>query len=94
MGTEMLSLEEKAYCRALESLRKKDYITADRELETCQALFADSRGMQIISQATRLLAYIQSEKQTNESKKQSIKETIDNGEETVICGQGQQEETS
>jgi hypothetical protein len=89
----MLSREEKAYCRALEALQKKDYITADKEFGNCDSLFAESRGYKIISEATRLLVQLQKEKEQLSNIETEIEEAVCHGEETVVCGQGEQEET-
>lgn len=87
----MLSLEEKSYCRALEALRKKDYITADKEFKACRSLFADSTGIKIISEATRILVVLQEEKQKLEINEERIQEAIRHGEKAIVCGQGKQE---
>jgi hypothetical protein len=89
----MLSLEEKAYCRALEALKKRDYVTADREFDNCASMFADSRGFKIISEAARMLARLRNEKSNTVNIKTEIKESVSHGEETIVCGQGEQEET-
>ncbi len=88
----MLSAEEKAYCRALEALRRKDYLSADKEFEACRSLFANNRGRQIITEAARLMVEVGREKRERENIKQFIEEASTNGKETNICGQGQQEE--
>lgn len=89
----MLSAEEKAYCRALEALRKKDYLSADKEFKACRSLFANNRGRQIITEAAHLMVEIGREKRERIRIKQFIKETAPDGKETVVCGQGQQEES-
>ncbi len=87
----MLSSDEKCYCRALEALRKKDYITADKEFEACRELFADSAGMKIISEATRILVALKDEKHKLNSIEETIQEAISHGEKAIVCGQSQQE---
>jgi len=89
----MLSKEEKAYCRALEALRNKDYITADKEFVNCSALFSESRGFKLISEATRMLVQLHREKEKLSKIETEIEEAVCHGEKTVICGQGEQEET-
>lgn len=89
----MLSAEEKAYCRALEALRKKDYLSADKEFKACRSLFANNRGRQIITEAARLMVEIGREKSEQNRMNQFIEEAETNGKETIICGQGQQKES-
>jgi TolA-binding protein len=89
----MLKKEEKAYCRALEALQNKDYTAADKEFESCSDLYADSQGFNIISEATKLLAELKREKKKFDKTENEIEEAVCHGEETVVCGQGQQEET-
>jgi outer membrane protein assembly factor BamD (BamD/ComL family) len=89
----MLSKEEKAYCRALEALQNKDYQTADKEFERCRSLYADSKGFHIIAEATRMLAFIRAEQQKQTITASAIEETFSHGEETVVRGQSEQEET-
>ncbi|MCK5125577.1 MAG: hypothetical protein KAR42_04920 [candidate division Zixibacteria bacterium] len=89
----MLSFEEKSYCRALEALRKKDYITADKEFEACKSLYVDSAGIKIISEAVRTLVALRDEKKKLEKREITIQETVNHGEEAIVCGQGQQEES-
>lgn len=89
----MLTQEEKAYCRALEALKKKDYITADKEFGNCGAMFGESRGFQLISEATGMLVQLHKEKAKLLKIQTEIEEAVCHGKETVICGQGEQEET-
>lgn len=87
----MLSPEEKSYCRALEALRKKDYITADKEFKACRSLFTGSKRVKIISEATRILVVLQEEKQKQKINEERIQEAISHGEKAIVCGQGEQE---
>lgn len=89
----MLSKEEKAYCKGLAALRKNDFATADKEFEICAKLFGQSEGFKIIAEATHLLTYLRRNEKRTEKEKNDIKEINTNGKETVICGQGVQEET-
>ena len=89
----MLTPEEKAYCRALEALRKKDYITADKEFGNCGAMFAESRGFKVITEATRMLVQLHKEKTKLQKIQTEIKEAVSHGKETIVCGQGEQKET-
>ena len=89
----MLTQEEKSYCRALEALKKKDYITADKEFDNCRGMFSESRGFKLISEATRMLVQLHKEKAKLSKIRTEIKESVSHGEETIVCGQGEQEET-
>jgi hypothetical protein len=89
----MLSFEEKAYCRALEALRNKDYISADKEFEASGDEFSGSRGLKIIKEATKLMALLRNEKLNFEKTRNEIKENLSHGEKTVVFGQSQQEKT-
>lgn len=89
----MLTAEEKAYCRALTALRNKDFAAADTEFQACSSSFASSTGFKIIAEATRLLVQLQEEKAKLKKITLTIKEAASHGQETVVCGQGQQEET-
>lgn len=89
----MLRAEEKAYCLALEALRNHDYAAADREFDVCREMFVGSAGFLIIAEATRLMVQIQRRKAEVAKIETQIKETVDYGEETVICRQGSEEET-
>ena len=57
----MLSPEEKAYCRGLEALKKKNYAAADKEFKECGELYGRGRGFKIIVEAVHLLAYLRQE---------------------------------
>ncbi len=89
----MLTAEEKAYCLALEALRNRDYASADRQFDACREAFAGSSGFMIIAEAARLMVQIQRKKTDASKIETQIKETVDHGEETVICRQGSEEET-
>ena len=88
----MLSPEEKAYCRGLEALKKKDYAAADKEFETCREQYGHSQGFMIIAEAAHLLTRLRQEKEPTEIKENDIKENSSYGEETIVCRQGLQEE--
>jgi outer membrane protein assembly factor BamD (BamD/ComL family) len=88
-----LNKEEKAYCRALEALRKKDYTTADKEFKICGQQYGKNQGFNIISQATKLLAYLRQRDGKLTKLETEIKESGTHGEETIVCGQGQQEKS-
>jgi len=88
----MLTEEEKSYCRALEALRKKDYLAADTELKRCGRYLAQSRGLRIIAEAVAMLVRLEREKKKLTKNETEIEEAVCHGEETVVCGQGEQEE--
>ncbi len=89
----ILTEQEKAYCLGLEALKEKDFATADRYFRACGDLHRDSRGYQIIAQATAILAFIAEEKLRQRKIESKIKEIKENGEETVVRGEGLEEET-
>jgi len=89
----MLSVEEKAYCRALEALKRKDYVAAVQEFDACGPRFGDNRGFQIMSEAARLMVALRQECEQKQKIQNEIKEAISHGKETIIRGQGVQEET-
>jgi hypothetical protein len=87
----MLSVEEKAYCRGLEALRRKDYAAAAAEFELCGERRTASPGFAIAAEATRLLAYVGEERRRMNEIDHIVKETPGHGKETIIRGQGLQE---
>lgn len=89
----ILTDEEKAYCRGLEALKGKNYVLANRELEICGNLYRESRGFTIIAEATRILACLNQDRERLAKIENKIKETSGYGKETVICGEGIEEET-
>jgi hypothetical protein len=93
MNARLLTEQEKAYCRALEALATGDYAAADREFDVCSALFEKSSGFNIVAVATKLLVRLQQEKIKLSKIKNEIEETDRHGEETIVRGQGEQEET-
>lgn len=88
----MLTPQEKAYCRGLEALRRKDFIAADKEFATCGEQTAGHDRFSILTEATRLLAYIRLEKDRLNKIENTLQETIHHGKETIICRQGIEEE--
>ncbi len=93
MGAGLLTEQEKSYCRALEALTAKDYAAADREFEGCKTLFEKSPGFNVVAVATKLLVRLGREKMKLSKIKAEIEETERHGEETIVFGQGEQEET-
>lgn len=89
----ILSEPEKAYCLGLEAIRNKEYARADNYFKACAELHQGSQGFEIISQAARILAYIELQKQGHGNFENEIKENIENGQETILRRQGIEEET-
>ena len=89
----MLSPEEKAYCRGLKALREKDYAAANKEFDICGEQYHRSQGFKIIAEAARLLAHLRQEIKPSSTNEIEIKENNSHGKETIVCGQGLQEET-
>jgi len=89
----MITGEEKAYCRGLTALKEKNYAAADKEFDVCGAAYGKSGGFQIMAVATKLLARLQQEKTMILKTAHAIEEAVSHGKETVVCRQGEQEET-
>lgn len=89
----ILSEQEKNYCLGLEAIRKKDYVRADFYFQKCASLYGGSEGFEIIAQATQILAFIEERRHNWEKTKDEIKETIENGKETVLRREGVEEKT-
>jgi|GEM_PF-3586978 len=89
----ILTDEEKAYCRGLEALREKNYVSAYEEFEICGNLYSESRGFTIIAEATRILACLSQDRKRLEKIEKKIKETSGYGKETIILREGIEEET-
>ena len=89
----ILSGQEKAYCRGLDALRKNDYIVADKFFKECSELHRGSHGFEIIAQATQMLVFIEGQKQ-KQHLTENTKEIEENGKETILLGQGLENEKS
>jgi hypothetical protein len=89
----MIPGPEKAYCRGLTALKEKDYAAADREFDACGAAYGKSGGFRIMAVATKLLARVQREKMMILKTTHAIEEAVSHGKETIVCRQGEQEET-
>ena len=72
-------------------MRKKDYITADKEFEGCRDLYTESAGIRIISEATKILVAVADEKEKLKKVEKKIEETKNHGEKAIVCGQSEQE---
>jgi hypothetical protein len=89
----MLSAEEKAYCRALEALKRKDYGAAVEAFDSCGGRFGNNASFKIMAEAARLMVALREECERKQEIQNKIKEAISHGKETIIRGQGVQEET-
>ncbi len=58
----MLRSEEKAYCRALVALRRKDYRVASEHFERAATLFGEDRQFNLLRETTRLLLAVKDER--------------------------------
>ncbi len=90
--TDMLTTEEKAYCRGLEALQRREYAVAVKELEACKSQFAGSQNFLIIAEAATLLAQLEEQKQKMRNAFHTSEEIESHGEEASIRGQGFEEE--
>jgi hypothetical protein len=88
----VLTPQEKAYCRGLEALRRRDFIAADKEFAACGEQNTGRDRFSILIEATRLLAYIRMEKERLAKMENTLQETIHHGQETIVCRQGIEEE--
>jgi len=75
----VLTPQEKAYCRGLAALQRKDFVAADREFAAGEEPSPEQNQFAILREATRLLAYIQTEKRRLAQIENSIQETIHHG---------------
>jgi hypothetical protein len=57
----MLDPMEKAYCLALESLRRKDYTSALTLLDRAAPRFSEDRDFRLLHESTRLLVAVKRE---------------------------------
>ncbi len=89
----MLTPEEKAWCRGLAAVRRKEYDAAAREFSLMGQQPAGNGRLSIIVEAVRVLACVQQEKKRLVEINDQIQETELHGKETVLRRQGIQEET-
>jgi hypothetical protein len=75
----VLTPQEKAYCRGLAALQRKDFIAADREFGAGEEQTPGHSQFTILREATRLLAYVLAEKKRLAEIENSIQETIHHG---------------
>ena len=57
----MLKAAEKAYCLALEALKRRDYRQADQMLQQASGFFADNEEFRLLRETTRLLVAVKEE---------------------------------
>lgn len=57
----MLKAAEKAYCLALEALKRRDYRQADQLFEQAAGFFADNQEFRLLRETTRLLVAVKEE---------------------------------
>lgn len=82
----MLNDAEKAYYRALQALKEKDYRAAAGFLKTTENQFAERPELRILSEATELLLAAKDEIYELENETIEIEEILINGEETEFLG--------
>ena len=75
----MLTPEEKAFCRALEALSRKDFDSAVAEFDKCGERIEGNSRLQIMAQTARILCAIRKVKNEREIKERQIKEAILDG---------------
>jgi phage terminase large subunit-like protein len=82
----MLNRFEKAYCLALEALRRKEYLVAADHFEQAASQFANAKEFALLSETTRTLVAVQTELATLETDDSEIEieEVFSNGQETDI----------
>jgi len=78
----MLNDTAKAYYRALQALREKDYRAAAGFLKTAENQFADRPELRILREATELLLAVKDEIFELENETIEIEEILINGQET------------
>ncbi len=89
----MLSVEEKAFCRALEALKRRDFDGAVTEFDACGGRFDENKSIRIMAEATRLIVALRQEYERKQKIQNDIKEAINHGKEAIIRGQSIEEKT-
>ena len=82
----MLSDADKAYYRALQALRDKDYRAAAGFLKYAENQFADMPELCILRESTELLLSVKDEIYELENETIEIEEILINGQETEFRG--------
>ena len=84
----MLNAAEKAYCLALQALKRREYSTADRLFDQAAGFFAENQEFRLVRETTRLLVAVKEELGTAESDKRiertEIEELISYGKENEL----------
>jgi len=57
----MLNAAEKAYCLALQALKRREYRRADKLFDQAAGFFADNREFRLVRETTRLLVAVKEE---------------------------------
>jgi hypothetical protein len=63
----MLNASEKAYCEALQALKRKDYQAATSHFDAAADYFKNNREFTLLRETTRLLLAVRRERQRWES---------------------------
>ncbi|MEW5923567.1 MAG: hypothetical protein AB1746_06230 [Candidatus Zixiibacteriota bacterium] len=82
----MLNDADKAYYRALQALKEKDYRAAAGFLKNAENQFAEKPEIRILSEATELLLAVKDEIYELENETIEIEEILINGQETEFRG--------
>jgi hypothetical protein len=82
----MLNNVDKAYFRALQALRDKDYRAAAGFLKSAENQFADKPELRILREMTELLLAVKDEIFELENETIEIEEILINGQETEFRG--------
>jgi len=91
----MLDPEEKAYLLALQALRDKQYGQAVGHFDRAAENFGNNREFSLLRETTRLLLEVKRTIAAAEGRNDdvlTIEETLSYGKETILHGQGAEEE--
>ncbi|MFQ5499230.1 MAG: hypothetical protein ACE5FH_06130 [Candidatus Zixiibacteriota bacterium] len=80
----MLSLPEKAYCRALAALKNEDYALAANEFEQAAEFFRENAEFNLLRETNRLLLTVREELAQSEAENLQKQEALSNGQETKL----------
>ncbi len=84
----MLNAAEKAYCLALEALKRREYRRADELFEQAAGFFADNPEFRLVRETTRLLVTVKEELGSFESaesnERTEIEEVMSYGEKDEL----------
>ncbi len=83
----MLEPEEKAYCRALLALKRKDYRSAVDHFRQAAPRFRQDREFVLLRETTRLLLAVKEERKRISTRQDAVtKETFSHGQEDLVRG--------